>query len=258
MNELTKKFMHTLLTENEELRKFPKEFVKASLDWIRPWLFRDDPVVEAVLDSKGNHELKIKVLEAKIAELQKDKQFLKELGNRTAAYERMKNFILKSKVEVKGDASIGDKSKVIEEKNKGTKNAIIDSNVQVGGNLKIGDEYQINSAIMHSGSGDIIQGDKTITNHYYGGKGMDSEKDKSGVKKAVQLLVAQGDLETAIAHLVDYTEANKPKMHNDFLLLSGQFHAIRNKVNRGLLSHSKSTLERNKIQAALMDLLSNL
>lgn len=60
MLEQATKFILSLLTENEEVKKLPKEFVDASAKWGRAWLLKDDPIVEAVLDCKGNHDLKAK------------------------------------------------------------------------------------------------------------------------------------------------------------------------------------------------------
>ncbi|TVL99003.1 MAG: hypothetical protein CV087_19665 [Candidatus Brocadia sp. WS118] len=260
MQEQTTNFLLSLLTDGEELRKFPKEFVDISVKWLRPWLIKNDPVVEAVLVSRGNHALKAKVLAAKLPGLQQNEQFIKELGRRMADYERMKNVILKSKVDVKGNASIGDKTKDPEDSKHDAKNAIIGSDVKVDGDLSIGDDHHHTSIdALHTGTGDIVKGSKVVnTNNYYGTPEHPLHSDKSSIKAAVQRLIAKGDLEAAIAQIVDYSETNAPSLYSETLQLSGRFHTLRNKVNKGVLSESEISLENNKIQAALIDLLSKL
>ena len=253
------KFVTSLLTENEELRKFPKEFVDASVKWIRTWFLKDDPVMEAVLVSKGNYDLKAKVVAARLPLLEKDEQFMKELGRRMADYERMKNVILNSKVDVKGNADIGDKGKDGDDGRFGTKNAILGSEVTVSGSMTLGDHHQTQIGTVHTGSGDIVQGNKTITNNnFYGAPGKNPHPDKSKIKALAQEWIAKGDLETAIVEVVDYMDTNNHRAHNEALQLSGRYHALKNRENRGILSDEVISLEQNRIRASLVSLLSEL
>jgi hypothetical protein len=260
MQEKITSFLYALLTEGEEFQKFPQDFINEIMKWLHLWLIKNDPVVEAVLVSKGNYVLKAKVLEMKLPALQQNEQFVKELGKRMTDFEGMKNVILKSKVDVKGDASIGDKGKVSDTGNTETKNAIIDGEINVGGNMRIGDNYESNTTIItHTGTGDVVQGGKHITtNNYLGIGGQPPKVDKPGIKAIVGSLIKLGDLEEAIASVIDFSEGKEPKLYSEALQLSGRYHALRGKVNRGIISESQSTTERNQIQYALIDLLGKL
>jgi hypothetical protein len=252
MHENSTHFIQALITGSEELHKFPIEFVEVSLKWIRAWFMKDDPIIEAVLVSKGNFELKRKVIEAKLPELEQNKQFVQELGKRLADYESMKNVILKSKLDVKRDAHIGDNGKAKEESDRGIKNAIIGSEVKVGGNLHVGDHHT-HKGIEHTGNGDIIIGDKIVTIH--GSAGQSPNLDKNGIKANVRAYIAKGDLEEAINQLVDFMDAKGHQHHDESLQLSGRYHALKSKERRGIISGQQASLETNKIRASLLDLL---
>ena len=52
MLESAAKFVFDLILENEEVKKFPRDFVTASMKWVRSWfLTDDDPQTAAVLQA---------------------------------------------------------------------------------------------------------------------------------------------------------------------------------------------------------------
>ena len=42
-------YILNIITENEEVKKFPTDFVSASMRWIRSWFLEDDPKMMAKL-----------------------------------------------------------------------------------------------------------------------------------------------------------------------------------------------------------------
>ena len=44
-------YLTDLVIKNEEVQKFPKDFVSASMRWIRSWFLEDDPVTKAIVES---------------------------------------------------------------------------------------------------------------------------------------------------------------------------------------------------------------
>jgi hypothetical protein len=79
MFETALKYVLSLLIENEEVQKFPKEFVASSVKWVRSWFLIDDPAAEAVVKLPGNEDAKKAVIEAKLPKLLEDEKFVKEL-----------------------------------------------------------------------------------------------------------------------------------------------------------------------------------
>lgn len=260
MEEQVYQFTLSLLTDDVDNQLFPKEFTEHMVKWLHTWLIKGDPLVEAVLVSKGSHALKAKVLEMKLPSLQQNEQFIRELGKHMADYAGMKNVILKSKVDVKGDASIGDKGKVSEEKSVDAKNAIIDSEIKVGGNMRIGDSHESNTTIITNiGTGDVVQGGKYITtSNYFGAGGQPYKVDKPSIKAVVDGFIKSGDLEEAIASVIDFSEGKEPKLYSEALQLSGRYNVLRGKVNRGIIPESQATTEHNQIQYALIELVSKI
>ena len=48
MLETATKYVLDLITENEELKKFPKEFVNESVKWVKSWFLKpEDPKISA-------------------------------------------------------------------------------------------------------------------------------------------------------------------------------------------------------------------
>ncbi len=112
---LAKPYLTTLVLENEEVQKFPKDFVSASMRWIRSWFLEDDPTTQAVVQSAQPMVVKEAVLEVKLRELLKNPQFEEELRAQLAAFEThhpSRKNVLEShvRVETEEDIHIGDKA----------------------------------------------------------------------------------------------------------------------------------------------------
>jgi len=251
-------FFLSLFTDQEDFKKFPKEFVHDLSMWARLWFLKDEPTLEPVLVAKVGYALKSEIVSLKVPKLMANEQFVKELTRRLVDYESMKNAIINSKLDIKGNANISDKNLNGKEDGKhGNKNVIADSTVTVGGDMHIGDRNEIIIKSEHIGSGDIVHGSKI--NNYYESIGQSPQSgEKANIKAKIKTLIGQGELDEAITLLVEYTEANNNRMHNDALQLSGRLHTLISKENRGLLSQNEILLEQNKIRVALLDLISRL
>ena len=106
-------YLTDLLLKNEEVQKFPKDFVSASIRWIRSWFLKDDPVTKTVVESDSPALAKEAVLKAKLQELLKNQQFAQELQEQLAEWQqhrsRIKNVVDNAEIEADGNMHIGDK-----------------------------------------------------------------------------------------------------------------------------------------------------
>ncbi len=97
MIALAKTYVFDLVLTNEEVQKFPKDFVSASMRWIRSWFLVDDPVTTTIVESDKPAAVKEAVLEAKLSDLLKNPQFVAELQAQLATYQlhssRLKNVV---------------------------------------------------------------------------------------------------------------------------------------------------------------------
>ena len=139
------KYVTDLVLENEEVKKFPKDFVTAGAKWVRSWFLKpDDPVTKSTIESETQPvAVKEAVLEAKLSELLKNPQFVEELKAQLSAYAQhsptAKNVIEGSSIDVTGSVYIGDKagddSAAYDQKNVVRQSSII----KAGGDFRLGD-----------------------------------------------------------------------------------------------------------------------
>ena len=147
MDVLLTKALHYIVgivTENEEVKKFPKDFVTASMQWVRTWFLVDDPKAEAKLnDPQRSEESKRTIIESKLEDLQGNPTFMKELAEHLAAFEAhkatQKNVLSGTDVEVQGSVHIGDKGSAGKDEY-AEKNIVKDSNIKAGGDFRLGDD----------------------------------------------------------------------------------------------------------------------
>lgn len=145
MLETAKKYILDLLLENEELKKFPKEFTDEAVKWVKSWFLKpEDPKTTAKLeDPNKSIEVKKEIIQDILEELKDHAQFQKELAERLAALDqqksRLKNVVSGTEIEVQGNVHIGDKGKAPED-NYDEKNVIKDSTIKAGGDFRLGDD----------------------------------------------------------------------------------------------------------------------
>ncbi|GAB4044140.1 hypothetical protein [Spirosoma litoris] len=131
-------YLTDLLLKNEEVQKFPKDFLSASVRWVRSWFLEDDPVTKAIVESDKPAPVKEAVLEAKLSDLLKNPKFVQELQAQLAAYSYEKNVIKDSTLKIVGDAHIGDTQPREGGPTPTKENVIEKSQLDVGGNFRLG------------------------------------------------------------------------------------------------------------------------
>ena len=243
-------YIVNIVTENEEVQQFPKDFVTTSMQWIRSWFLVDDPKMEAKLqDPKRSQESKKTLIERKLEDLQENPQFMRELEEKLANLEqqktRIKNKLEDANIDVQGGIHIGDKGSSSED-NYDEKNIIKGGTIKAGGDFRLGD--------------DIQQGGTIINNNYFGGtsKTDGAKAAHNDVKTALKQLLAKGKTTQVFEQLLDLTEQQDAEAHNTVLLLSAQLNRLNTKERQGTLGYSAANIERNRITAALMEAIDGI
>jgi hypothetical protein len=139
-------YLLSVVTENEEVKKFPKDFVTASMQWIRSWFLIDDPVSTSIVDNAAMPEVAKKaVLEAKLNTLKDNPEFMKELEAKVQAFsvqrERIKNVVSDANIDVAGKIHIGDSGTSASD-NYDQKNVIKGGTFKSGGDFHLGDDVK--------------------------------------------------------------------------------------------------------------------
>lgn len=110
--------------------------------------------------------------------------------------------------------------------------------------INIGNTHQ-----HHSGTGDIIGGDKVINhNAFYGDKPISSEK-----AEVWKRMLTENKIADAIEYLLKEYATDSDKS-NTLLLLLGQYNFNESNVLKNLISHSDATLTRNKVANSLLQM----
>jgi hypothetical protein len=134
-------YILNIITENEEVKKFPTDFVSASMKWIRSWFLEDDPKAAAKLnDVSKSDDYKKAVIKAKLEGLEENIVFQKELAEKLEAYSQhkitRKNMVENAEIEVDGSVWIGD--------NAGSSDNVFDEkNIVKGGSVKAGKDFRL-------------------------------------------------------------------------------------------------------------------
>lgn len=148
MMETAIKYILDLLTQNEELKKFPKEFVDASVIWVKSWFLKpDDPRTNAKLEDPDKPaEVKKDIIQDKLEDLKDNAQFQEELATLLAAFAqhraRLKNVVTDADVEAEGNVHIGDKGSSSGDGNYDEKNVVKGGTIKTGGDFRLGDDGQ--------------------------------------------------------------------------------------------------------------------
>ena len=253
MLEIATKYLFDLLTENEELKKFPKEFVDESVKWVKSWFLKpEDPKTTAKLeDPNKSIEVKKDIIQDKLDDLKDNPQFVKELAERLAAFEkhntRLKNVVVDADIDIKGSVHIGDKGSTSGD-NYDEKNVVKGSTIKAGGDFCLGDDVVSGNQNVH------------IVHNYFGG-GKEKEKTRPQyalAKNHLKTLLSKEKTVEVINGLLDYTEGKDKSINDTVLILSARYTRINTQQNMGIISMSEAGIERNKINAALASLIDEL
>lgn len=245
-------YIVAVVTENDEVKKFPKDFVTASMQWVRSWFLIDDPKMEAKLkDPHRSIESKKTIIESKLEDLSENPTFAQELAERLATLEQhrahQKNRIVDTNIDVKGHAHIGDKG-FSPGDSYNEKNIIKSSTIQAGGDFRVGDDVVIGNQHVQ------------IIHNYSGHQKQKEAASAAGLslKATLKTLLAKGELEKAIEQLLGYSENEDETLNSMALLLSARNTRINKQEHAGTASHQEANLERNRISAALTALIEEL
>lgn len=238
-----------VVTENEEVKKFPKDFVTTSMQWIRSWFLIDDPKTEAKInDPMRSEESKRTILEGKLEDLQENPTFMKELEERLAAFsaqrEKLKNVIDGGNIEAQGNVHIGDVNSSNDSYDQ--KNIIKGSTIKAGGDFRLGDDVIANNQNVN------------ITNHYYGKQAPTAPKGSGNQNiDDIQNYIAKGNTRKAIDALLDLPNVDN-QQQNQVLLLSGRLAQLDRQINMGIIDSANAGIERARINNAVLNLLNEL
>jgi hypothetical protein len=246
-------YIFGIITENEAFKKFPKDFVTASAQWIRSWFLVDDPKTEAKLaDPQRSAESKKTIIEGKLEDLQENPVFVQELEERLATFQehksRLKNVVTDASIDAQGNVHIGDKGNSSGD-HYDEKNVIKGGTIKAGGDFRLGD--------------DVVTGNEhvQIFHNYYGGgskgKGTPASPD-AGIKSELKALLAKEKTEEVIERLLDLSESSDKDLNNNVLLQSARYTRINNQEMKGVISNAEAGIERNKINDALARLIDAL
>ena len=148
MLEKATKYVLDLLLENEEVKKFPKEFVDEAVLWVKSWFLKpEDPKSNAKLeDPTKPNEVKKDIIQDKLEDLKDNEQFQQELSERIAAFEqhqaRIKNVLKDADVDVMGSVHIGDKGNSVSDDYE-KKNVVEGGKIKSGGDFRLGDDMEL-------------------------------------------------------------------------------------------------------------------
>lgn len=255
MIDAARKYLLDLILENEEVKKFPKDFVTASMQWIRSWFLIDDPTAEILLDLTGAEAAKTKLVEAKLPQLLENQAFVQELERKMAEFavqrERISNVVDHSNIEVGGNVRIGNRGVPPTGAQYDQENVVRNSTIKAGGNFTLGNDNVQASGNVHIG--DV---------HFHGTSAPqrkpEGQNATSPLVKTMRDLIASGRTDEVFPKLLDYTEEFTPHLISDSIQLSGRWESLKRQERVGVLSHSEANLERNKVNNALLDLMKNL
>lgn len=243
-------YIFSVLSEDETIRKFPREFVAEAAKWVRSWFLTDeDPKTKAKLeDPARSDDSKKTVIETKLESLIEQEAFRKELETRLTDFEtqkeRLKNLIVGSDIDVAGSVRIGDTGPA-QPSDADQKNTMRDSKIRTGGDFHLGD--------------DILSGNQSVQiNHNYFANPAPKPTpawQPTDFNKRVQEAIARGRIDEAIELMLD-AQHLKQRDKDAVFLLSGRYHSIRRQQATGVASEQTVNQELARISNGLLELLS--
>jgi hypothetical protein len=284
MLETATKYVLDLLTDNEELKKFPKEFVNESVKWVKSWfLTPEDPKNKAKLeDPNKSIEVKKDIIQDKLDDLKENPQFVKELTERMAAFEQQKitklNVIEGGSFKVQKDVHIGTVG-TSNHKQADEENVIKNAQFDVGGDFRLGNTTHI---VNHFGNDESKLEEKFFTRkeaHDFfndfelaakevgeemtklldGSSGNVPQKNTppqySSLKTQLQQLIKKEEIEAALDLFMDEAEKQGLDCFDELLLLSARFNRAKRSERKGT---DNPQTERNRINDALVSLIKDL
>ena len=252
--ETAAEYIVGMITKNEEVKKFPEEFINESVKWVKSWfLTPEDPkTMEKLNNPNKSIEYKKDIVEDKLDELKGNAQFQKELNEKLQAYTqhkiKRKGVIENANIDVKGNFRIGDTGNVADDKYD-EKGIIKGSTIKAGGDFRLGD--------------DVVSGNQNvqIVHNYFGNNAKVGDKTPpqyASLKSELKALLGKGKTADVISRLLNFTEMNDNDTHNSVLMQSTRLHRVADKEERRIVSESEANVERNQINDSLTKLIDKL
>jgi hypothetical protein len=224
--------------QNEEFKKFPQDFITASVRWVRSWFLEDDPKTEAKLSAPDkSKDYKQGVVESRLEDLLENPQFKQELETKLAEYERHAASL----------PSISNRTNTIEGSSIHTGGGDFtqkSENYQAQGNISIVHHHHAPTPPVETGTAPAAPPPLKLS-------------VPAGTKRLLQDLIGQDRTGDAIRQLSRLSEANAG-FHSMVLAQSGRWEQLRKEVMIGTLSYSEAGRERAKIVSAVLGLIGDL
>ena len=132
-------FVLNILSKNKEAQKFEKDFVNASVKWVRSWFLKDDASAKYVLDA--DNEVPKGFVQDKLEKLVQNPDFKKELEGwmkkSESAIIKEKNIAKNAKIKGK-NIQIGDKTPG-NDSHWDRKNIVEGGSIEADGDFHLGD-----------------------------------------------------------------------------------------------------------------------
>ncbi len=136
-------YILALLTEDETIKSFPKEFIAESAKWVKSWFLKDDPMTTTLVNNPAlPPEAKKAVVDAKLKTLDDAGALPAELSQRIEAFlqekAQIKNVMVGGSIDVKGDVHVGD-TEGGNDARLTEKNVLKNVTVKTDGSFRLGD-----------------------------------------------------------------------------------------------------------------------
>lgn len=146
--ETAAEYILGILVQNEEVKKFPKEFLDESVKWVKSWFLKDDSMTTSLITNPAlPPEAKKAVVDAKLKTLDDAGQLPAELTARIEAFleqkKRIKNVMIGGSIDVKKDVHIGD-TELGNDTGLTEKNVLKNVTVKTDGGFRLGDGHSNN------------------------------------------------------------------------------------------------------------------
>lgn len=250
--ETATKYILDILTKNDRAKKFGKDFLNASVEWVESWFLKPEAGVTTTILKDDNlpEAVKKPIVEAQLKALEGDTVFMKSLKKMLEGYTKQPgvgiNIIDDSDLDVAGNFNqthVGD----------GSGNQTGRVNTISGSNIKVGRDF--------TQSSHLTQGHTVVQHNNFGGvekPGTDAPRPIAPIKAELKALIASGKTAKAIERLLDLSESTDSGTHNMALQLSGRLSQLERKENMGTIAHQDANIERNRISNAVIEAIDGL
>ena len=218
------------LKGNGSIKTFFNEFTDATVAWIKPIFLKEDGSEKKVTtdliknpDDKAIHEKVKTLIEAKAEDDDNALAILTEMAEIAVA--KM------------GNTTVNTNTSTVTGNNNLVVQGVNNSQINIG-----------NTKQTHSGSGDIISGDKITNNTYHGSRPIDTASGD-----VWKTMLSQGRIQAAIEHLLELHKTDSEKS-NTLFVLSGQYNFNQSNLNKGMITNTESAVNRAKITNSLLEM----